>query len=74
MHPDHTRRGLGAALLDEAERAAREAGLVRLHADVSLAAESVFIRAGYTAVRSQTVERRGETLINTVMEKGLEPS
>ena len=73
VHPDHMRRGVGAALLDEAERTAREAGLVRMHANVSLAAESVFVRAGYAAVRSQTVERRGETLINTVMEKSLEP-
>ena len=73
VHPDHARRGLGAALLDEAERTAREAGLVRLHAAVSLAAESVFIRTGYTAFSFQTVERRGETLINTVMENGLEP-
>jgi ribosomal protein S18 acetylase RimI-like enzyme len=32
VHPDHQRRGIAAALLDEAERRAREQGLARLEA------------------------------------------
>jgi ribosomal protein S18 acetylase RimI-like enzyme len=32
VHPDHRRRGLGAALLDRAEELARERNLVRLEA------------------------------------------
>ena len=32
VHPDHQRRGIASALLDEAERRAREQGLARLEA------------------------------------------
>ena len=32
VHPDHQRRGIASALLDEAERRARERGLERLEA------------------------------------------
>jgi ribosomal protein S18 acetylase RimI-like enzyme len=32
VHPDHQRRGVGSALLDEAERRAQEQGLARLEA------------------------------------------
>ena len=74
VHPDHTRRGIGSALLDEVEQSARGADMMRLHARVSLVAEPVFARAGFLVVRRQWAERDGERLAQAVMEKVLEPA
>ena len=74
VHPDHTRRGVGSALLDEVEQSARGADMPRLHARVSLVAESLFARAGFVVVRRQWAERDGERLAQAAMEKVLEPA
>ena len=73
VHPEHTRSGVGGALLDEAERCAREADMPRLHTRASLVAQPVFRRRGFVVVREQRAERHGERLVQTVMEKLLEP-
>jgi putative acetyltransferase len=46
-HPDHTGRGLGVALLAEAETVARSLEVPRLFAEASELARPVFARAGY---------------------------
>jgi putative acetyltransferase len=46
-HPDHTGRGLGLALLTEAESAAHKRGITRLFTEASELARPVFERAGY---------------------------
>lgn len=46
-HPDHSRRGLAAALLAKAEAQARMAGTMRLYTEASEIARPVFARAGY---------------------------
>ena len=46
-HPQHGGRGLGAALLAEAEAEARTRGLSRLFTEASELARPVFARAGY---------------------------
>lgn len=46
-HPDHTGRGLGLALLAEAEAQACSAGIARLFTEASELARPVFERAGY---------------------------
>ncbi len=74
VHPDHTRQGVGSALLEEVERCARAADMERLHTRASLVAEPVFARAGFVVSRRQVAERGGERLAQAVMEKILEPS
>ena len=71
--PDHTRFGIGSALLDEVERHAREEGRSRLHTHASLLAEPVFARRGFVVVRRQWAERGGERLAQAVMVKVLGP-
>ena len=73
VHPDQTRRGLGSALLEEAERCARELGLVRVEADASLTAKPMFERQGFEIIRRQSVPMGDERLVNFVMHKQLEP-
>ena len=73
VHPEHMRCGIGKALLDEVELAAREADVYRLHARVSRAAEPLFRRQGFVRVREQGVGLNVERLTDVVMEKLLEP-
>ena len=73
VHPEHTRSGIGGALLDEVERAAREADVVRLHTRASLVAQPLFKRRGFVIVEQRLVERHGEWLAQATMEKVLEP-
>jgi len=46
-HPDHTGTGLGLALLEAAEVAARAQGVTRLFTEATELARQVFARAGY---------------------------
>ena len=73
VHPEHTRSGVGRALLDEAERCAREADMPELHARASLVGEPVFRRHGFDVVRKVWVDLRGERLAQVLMHKLLEP-
>ncbi|WP_432512838.1 GNAT family N-acetyltransferase [Kineococcus sp. SYSU DK001] len=67
VHPDHGRRGVGAALLDDVLRTAAERGLTRLTVDASLTARPFFQRAGFTVVREQRVHRGGQEFTNVAM-------
>jgi ribosomal protein S18 acetylase RimI-like enzyme len=70
---DRQRRGVGTALLAHATGIARGAGLARLYAEVSITALPFFARRGFRVVRTQEVERRGQTLRNHLMERSLRP-
>ena len=50
VHPDASRRGVGAALLAELERLAVKRGLTRLQLKASLNAEAFYRRSGYAVV------------------------
>ena len=50
VEPDHRRRGLGAALLDEAERVARAEGVARIVLHAQVYAEPLYAGAGYERV------------------------
>lgn len=74
-HPDHTGKGLGLALLAEAEAAARMQGAVRMFTEASELARPVFARAGYTLLHRRDFAipfEGGEVAIhNYAMEKRL---
>jgi putative acetyltransferase len=71
VHPAHQRVGIASALLATAEAAAQGQGLSRIFAEASITARSFFDRRGFRLVAEQTVERRGQTLMNFKMEKRL---
>jgi putative acetyltransferase len=71
VHPDHARRGVGAALLAELEGYARGAGLGSLVLSASLNAVGFYERAGYERVREDGHETGGAELAVVVFRKEL---
>lgn len=74
-HPDHTGKGLGLALLAEAEAAARAQGVTRMFTEASELARPVFARAGFTFLNRRDFaipfEGREVAIHNFAMEKRL---
>jgi putative acetyltransferase len=60
VHPHWARKGLGTALVLDAERRAEGAGHARFAVRASLNAVSFYRRLGYRAVESQSVPRPGD--------------
>ncbi|WP_432485283.1 GNAT family N-acetyltransferase [Kineococcus esterisolvens] len=67
VHPDHGRRGVGAALLADVLREAAARGLQQLTVDAGPAARPFSERAGFTVVRWQRVQRGGREFTNVAM-------
>ncbi|MGJ7545067.1 GNAT family N-acetyltransferase [Variovorax sp. LT1R16] len=67
-------RGVARALMAWIEASAHERGIGMLFADVSLAAETFFERAGFEVEQRQTVERAGVALRNARMTRTLAPA
>ncbi|MCW5749571.1 MAG: GNAT family N-acetyltransferase [Alphaproteobacteria bacterium] len=66
--------GVGQALHESIEEAARLAGMDRLTAHVSITARPFFERQGFRVLKERRVERGGVVLVNYAMAKSLEPS
>ncbi|MEZ5607325.1 MAG: GNAT family N-acetyltransferase [Burkholderiaceae bacterium] len=62
-------RGVAARLMQHILERARQQGLRRVFANVSLAAEGLFAKYGFQVVARQTVTVRGVALHNARMEK-----
>ncbi|MBN9517749.1 formylmethanofuran dehydrogenase subunit C [bacterium] len=71
VSPDHPRRGIGGALLDELLDEAKRRGLRRVWVEVSLTARPFFEAAGFTLLAPQVVACRGEQFVNFRMERPL---
>jgi putative acetyltransferase len=71
VHPAATGQGVGAMLVDALEKLAGARGTKKLRADVSDTALDFFKKRGFTPYRRNTVQRGGEWLSNTTMEKTL---
>jgi putative acetyltransferase len=69
VHPAATGQGVGAMLVDALEKLARARGTKKLRADVSDSAQDFFKKRGFVPWRRNTVQRGGEWLSNTTMEK-----
>ncbi|QKG71505.1 GNAT family N-acetyltransferase [Erythrobacter mangrovi] len=70
-HPGHTRQGLAARLLGEAEALARSWGVTRLYSEASDLARPAFERAGYVMMHKREFEIDGVQIHNWAMEKPL---
>lgn len=71
IHKDFQRQGIATSLLNKIESKAREIGLSEIHVGASITAKPFFESCGYHIFKSQTVERRGITLLNFKMVKSL---
>lgn len=69
VHPGRAGQGIGTLLLDALEKLARARGAARLTTDASDTARAFFEKRGFIAQRRNTVERAGEWLANTTLEK-----
>jgi putative acetyltransferase len=68
-HKDYQRQGVGRAVYQAIETKARELQLERLWTEASITAQPFFRSIGFSVIREQQVERRGETFTNYRMEK-----
>lgn len=73
IHPAAAGQGAGAVLVDALERLAQARGATMLKVDASDTAYGFFVHRGYVAQRRNSVERGGEWLANTSMQKNLTP-
>ncbi|WP_197489065.1 GNAT family N-acetyltransferase [Planctomyces sp. SH-PL14] len=65
---DHQRQGVGRAMLQAILAEAERQGLERLFVEASLTALPFFESLGFSTIARQTVECRGERLVNVRME------
>ncbi|MBU7585261.1 MAG: GNAT family N-acetyltransferase [Nostoc sp. TH1S01] len=70
-HKNYQRMGVGSKIYAAIEDKAKELRLNRLHVEASITAKPFFLHKGFSILREQQVERRGETFINYAMEKFL---
>ena len=71
VHPAVTGQGIATMLVDALEKLAGARGAKKLRADVSDTAQDFFRKRGFAPYRRNTVQRGGEWLSNTTMEKQL---
>lgn len=67
----HAGKGVGAALMAHLEQAAREQGVMRLFAHVSLTAQPFFLRHGFRIEEERRPVVRGVALRNALMSKDI---
>lgn len=67
----HRARGLFRRLYQVVEDQARDTGLTRLWTHASLMAQPAFQAVGFSVIQHETIERAGELLPRTEMEKHL---
>ncbi len=68
-HKDFQGKGVGTKILAAIELKARSLGIKKLVTEASITAKPFFISKKFIVMREQKVERRGQILINFVMEK-----
>ena len=71
VHPATARQGVGTMLVDALEKLAAARGAQKLTAEASDTAQDFFRQRGYEAQQRNTVQRAGEWLANTTMDKKL---
>lgn len=72
VHHQHQRQGVGNLLMARIEEHAGSVGIEVLTSNVSITARPFFERHGFSVVRQQQVEVRGESLTNFRMSRTLQ--
>lgn len=69
IHKNFQGHGIASLIANEIERYARENNLSIITTEASITAKPFFLKRGYKLIRQQTVERKGQRLINYYMVK-----
>ncbi|ACI55227.1 GCN5-related N-acetyltransferase [Rhizobium leguminosarum bv. trifolii WSM2304] len=69
VHPEFQGLGVASRLLKRVEEEARVLGFRRIYTEASRTARPFFERKGFRVITRQTVEKRGQSLENFLMEK-----
>lgn len=69
VHPEFQGLGVATRLLSRVEEEARVLGFRRIYTEASRTARPFFDRKGFRVITAQTVEKRGQSLENFLMEK-----
>jgi putative acetyltransferase len=69
--PESSGRGLGSAICERLEQAARSLGLTRLHVEASEGARGLFLRKGFSVIERRDFPLRGVAIHHYRMEKRL---
>jgi len=70
-HFEYQGRGIGKALMKALFEEGQAAGIRRFYSHVSLTAKPFFEHFGFTSIKQQSVEIRGQFLTNFVMEMNI---
>ncbi|MCC5656143.1 GNAT family N-acetyltransferase [Nostoc sp. XA010] len=70
-HKDFQRKGIGKKILEQVESKANSLGIEKLFVEASITAKIFFESQNFIVVKQQEVERRGQKLINFIMEKSI---
>ncbi|NJK47071.1 GNAT family N-acetyltransferase [Candidatus Gracilibacteria bacterium] len=68
-HRNFQRMGVGSQIYSVIEAKASQLGINRLYTEASITAKPFFLHKGFSIIKEQQVECRGETLTNYTMEK-----
>ncbi|EGE57631.1 UNVERIFIED_ORG: putative acetyltransferase [Rhizobium esperanzae] len=69
VHPEFQGLGIASRLLSRVEEEALNRGFTRIYTEASRTARPFFERRGFRVIARQTVEKRGQSLENFLMEK-----
>ncbi|AJC79539.1 GCN5-related N-acetyltransferase protein [Rhizobium etli bv. phaseoli str. IE4803] len=69
VHPEFQGLGIASRLLSRVEKEALNLGFTRIYTEASRTARPFFERRGFRVITKQTVEKRGQSLENFLMEK-----
>ncbi len=72
VHMDYQKMGVASLIATKIETFAQKNNIKQITVNASITAKPFFEKRGYTIIRQQAVERRGQTLINYAMEKHLD--
>jgi putative acetyltransferase len=70
-HKNYQRMGVGKKIYQAIEAKACELKIHRLYTEASITAKPFFLHMGFSIIKKQQVERKGESFINYAMEKNL---
>ena len=68
-HKNYQRMGIGSQIYQAIEAKAQELVINRLYTEASITAKPFFLNMGFSIIKKQQVQRRGETFVNYAMEK-----